>query len=813
MPVVTDPQQVINLSTLTLTEEQTHVLSLGPKFCPTPTSISKLTLNEDTTEGMRKIRLKEFWFNEDTPAQISTKPPFYKQTFFCPRSGRDKGLDAYCSAITTRVKSFQPQPLKKRNVSRKTKCAIQELQQLVQERRIRIVPADKGGAVVVQDFLDYKAEAFRQLTDDRTYEPVAEDPTQEIAKKSNEYMNQLQNGGHINENTFKWGTLNTKEVKCHTFYHLPKVHKNKENPPGRPIVSGIGGPTEKLSKLVDFWLQPMVRQLPSFVQDTTHFLRMIEDWKVKYEPLPKDTLLVTIDVVGLYTNIPHEQVGESIKAALIKFKDSENPIPPLDLLRNIVDHVLQNNVFDFDGHKFKQKFGTAMGTPMAPSIANLFMAWIEHQIRANSPWKIQEQDWKRFIDDIAMIWFHGEENLLKFLEWMNNIHPTIKFTANYGTTNIPFLDVNMSIKDSRITTDLHVKKTDANMCLPFQSCHPRHCARSIPYSQCLRLRRICSSDALFAKRANELKEKLNKRGYPIKILQEAISRVSTIDRKDTLEYKQKSTTKRVPIIITHNPGNPPLAKWLKEYMPLLHSSSRMKKAAPEPPIVGERNCRNLRSILMPSKLPQQKHASATPSDQTGISAAPNTHSTTIRIAQTATKQLQSTDSNQEELSKHHNTDRGCYKCKATRCVLCTHHMQETREFRSTVNGTKYQIRDKLDCTSSNIVYLIDCKKCGKAQYVGESGQTLKKRFYGHTYNIRHFDPATYTDPTSATENANKQETLVAKHFNSEGHSIMDMQCTAIEQIRKLDPKLRKRREKFWRHQLQSNWPDGLNVFD
>jgi hypothetical protein len=55
--------------------------------------------------------------------------------------------------------------------------------------------------------------------------------------------------------------------------------------------------------------------------------------------------------------------------------------------------------------------------------------------------------------------------------------------------------------------------------------------------------------------------------------------------------------------------------------------------------------------------------------------------------------------------------------------------------------------------------------------------------------------------------------MVAKHFNEDGHTINDMRCTAIEQINLPNASIRKRREKFWRHQLQTNFPDGLNVFD
>ena len=60
-----------------------------------------------------------------------------------------------------------------------------------------------------------------------------------------------------------------------------------------------------------------------------------------------------------------------------------------------------------------------------------------------------------YIDDLAML--EGEERLAEFLRWLNDQHPTIKFTANYGTRDIPYLDVNVGIKEGRIATDLYIK--------------------------------------------------------------------------------------------------------------------------------------------------------------------------------------------------------------------------------------------------------------------------------------------------------------------------------------------------------------------
>ena len=202
--------------------------------------------------------------------------------------------------------------------------------------------------------------------------------------------------------------------------------------------------------------------------------------------------------------------------------------------------------------------------------------------------------------------------------------------------------------------------------------------------------------------------------------------------------------------MTHNPANPPLSRWLKELMPVLHSSSKMRKVSPKPPIVGERKCPNLRTLLMPSRLPEE-----TQQDVPG----------------------------------------GCKKC-TNKCVICKEHLVETDSFASVNTGRTYYISQPCTCQSTNLVYLIDCSRCGSVQYVGETGRTLQARFYGHRTDIR-----------------NKKDTLVAKHFNSANHTLADLRCLVIELSHSERPEVRKEREKFWRHRLKTNFPDGLNVFD
>ncbi|KAL8622923.1 hypothetical protein ACOMHN_027044 [Nucella lapillus] len=112
---------------------------------------------------------------------------------------------------------------------------------------------------------------------------------------------------------------------------------------------------------------------------------------------------------------------------------------------------------------------------------------------------------------------------------------------------------------------------------------------TIPFSQCLRIRRICSTDAAICQPSQELGKRLHQRGFPRTLLKAAVSKVTSIPRQETLCYKKmEPSAQRTLYVITHNPRNPPLARWLKSNMNVLHSSRCMKQDAPSSPIVGER---------------------------------------------------------------------------------------------------------------------------------------------------------------------------------------------------------------------------------
>ena len=121
----------------------------------------------------------------------------------------------------------------------------------------------------------------------------------------------------------------------------------------------------------------------------------------------------------------------------------------------------------------------------------------------------------------------GLDNLKIFIDYLNNIHSTIKFTSSHSSTNIPFLDVSVSLtNDGSISTDLYTKPTDKHQHLLYSSCHPLHTKKAIPFSLALRLRRICSTDATFHTRTAQLTTYLLKRGYNRNFVNKQIRRAA-----------------------------------------------------------------------------------------------------------------------------------------------------------------------------------------------------------------------------------------------------------------------------------------------
>ena len=149
---------------------------------------------------------------------------------------------------------------------------------------------------------------MRQLNNHHHYEKRPGDPTELFSGKIKAFLVDMVSRHSIDKKTM--ASLFSRDRKPSRFYILPKIHKRGN--PGRPIVSSCGSPTEGISHFVDYHLASLVKEIPSYIKHTTDFLNKLQ--KIKH--LPTETLLVTLDVRSLYTNIPHNESIEAFRAAL-----------------------------------------------------------------------------------------------------------------------------------------------------------------------------------------------------------------------------------------------------------------------------------------------------------------------------------------------------------------------------------------------------------------------------------------------------------------------------------------------------------------
>ena len=117
------------------------------------------------------------------------------------------------------------------------------------------------------------------------------------------------------------------------------------------------------------------------------------------------------------------------------------------------------------------------------------MAGLQKRIIQNSEFK--PFLWLRYLDKIFCIWIQGSQKLNEVFNCINSLHPTIKFTMDYSTTEINFLDVTVTKVVNKLETDLYSKPTDTHQYLHTESCQCNLYKRSVAYGQAVRIKRIC----------------------------------------------------------------------------------------------------------------------------------------------------------------------------------------------------------------------------------------------------------------------------------------------------------------------------------
>ena len=234
--------------------------------------------------------------------------PFQVKSTWMPQVQHSVALESYLEKVKAQlaeIKITKP----KNNLSRNEVKALKELKN---NPAINLKKADKGTTTVIMNKAEKIYEANVQLDNRKHYERLKAPMVKTTQEKANDLINRLHQGEHIDDMTKKWLLQTPNPPRIPIFYTLTKIHKPKLV--GKPIISGCDGPTERISSFVDTLLQPIAQKQKSFIKDTTDFFTFIEKTKIG-----KDTILVSMDVSSLYTNIPQEEGTEIVCKAYDSF--------------------------------------------------------------------------------------------------------------------------------------------------------------------------------------------------------------------------------------------------------------------------------------------------------------------------------------------------------------------------------------------------------------------------------------------------------------------------------------------------------------
>lgn len=506
--------QIANLSSRILTEDEITVLGLGLKFISSPSPRSMSYAVNHLIKDIEASFEKYIW----PKSSVLTNA----QNAVMAKVLRD---------IKSKIYSVEVVP-PKQNFPQRLKNALLSLKE---DPTIVIAKADKGDTVVVLDALHYYDLAAKHLADNGTYELLETDPIDEIVRRYHQYLKRCLEDGMLDDYQYH-RLLVSHDYQMSTIYFLPKIHKHPLKL--RPIVASCNSITSSASRYVDKILQPHMKQVRSYCKNATHIVRILSNTIA-----PPTSYLVSLDIESLYTNISFNM---AIEVFLKIFAGHPKLILYLDLLK----YVLNNNIFQFSGKIYHQVCGIAMGTTMAPALASVVVAYYEDMYLESR--QLLPLVWRRYIDDILAVWPYSTGDFLDFFDGLNRVHPNLRFTMEISYLSIQFLDLTISkgfnvLRTGLLSTSIYFKSTNTFSYLHGDSFIARHVLKGIAVGEIVRTLRNTSCPGYFRLIKRILIRNFYRRGFPKKAIQ-AAKRIGFGKRRYYLEAsKQKTLLRPIPV--------------------------------------------------------------------------------------------------------------------------------------------------------------------------------------------------------------------------------------------------------------------------
>ena len=311
-------------------------------------------------------------------------------------------------------------------------------------------------------------------------------------------------------------------------YGLPKIHKSSI--PLRPILSSINHFSYKIAKFFIPFLTP-ISTSSLVIKDSFSFVQELLNSDINSDSV----VTASFDVTSLFTNIP---VGETIEIISNQIFANRVVFEGLDRSQfiQLLSLAVRNCHFTFNNRIYQQIDGVAMGSPLGPLFANIFMSFHEKTWLHNCPSLFKPLLYRRYVDDCFLL-FKSLNHVPLFLDYLNRQHPSISFTSELEKDGkLPFLDAEIFRSNGKFSTSVYRKPTFTGLFTNFHSFIPLAYKRSLVSCLLHRIFNLCSTYENFHAQLEVVRKLFNLNGFPSHMFDHLVRRFldNMFDPKPTL---------------------------------------------------------------------------------------------------------------------------------------------------------------------------------------------------------------------------------------------------------------------------------------